>query len=322
MERIVFLDRATMGADIELEQPKFEHEWVAHEATFPDQTAERLAGCSIAITNKVPIGEDELAVAPDLKMIMVAATGYDVIDIEACRRRGVIVSNVRGYGVHSVPEHVFSLVFALSRGLLAYREDVLAGEWERSGQFCFFAEPIRDVAGGTLGIVGAGQLGQAVGRLGAALGMTCLYTDREGGPDVGQPYTPFDELLARSDVVTLHCPLREGTRDLIARPAFERMERKPLLINCGRGGIVNEADLVTALDEGLISGAGIDCVLGEPPPADSPIHRIKGRRNVIVTPHVAWASQSARTTLWHQLIDCLESFVAGRPKNEVTGAVA
>lgn len=314
MERIVFLDRSTMGPDVELKRPAFAHEWIDHEHTPRDQVVERLQGATIAVTNKVPLGEQELAQLPELRMIAVAATGVDVIDLAACQRRGLIVSNVRGYAAQSVPEHTFALIFALRRNILAYRQDVLAGEWERNGEFCFFSEPIRDIGGATLGIIGAGTLGQAVGRLGEALGMRCLYAGRKGG-EAGEGRTPFEQVLEESDVLTLHLPLTPQSRGLIAGPEFGRMARRPILINTARGGVVDESDLVEALDSGQVSGAGIDCVAGEPPPSDSPIHRIKDYRNVIVTPHVAWASLSAREALWAQLIDCLEQFVAGTPRN-------
>lgn len=320
MERITFLDRATMGPDIQLPRPRFDHEWIEYEHTAEPEVARRLKGATIAITNKVSLRETTLEQLPDLKMIAVAATGYDVVDIAVCARRGIAVSNVRGYATRSVPEHVFALIFALQRSLLAYRNDVISGQWERSGQFCFYADPIRDVAGATLGIIGSGSLGRAVAGIGEALGMTCLFAGRKGHQDVGHPYVPFEEVLRRSDILTLHCPLTEDTRNLIARPEFEHMRRCPVLINCSRGGLVNERDLNQALERGLIAGAGIDCVDGEPPSPHSPIHEIKRRRNVIVTPHIAWASQSARLALWNQVIDCMEAHVDGAPINDVTAA--
>lgn len=314
MEHIVFLDRSTMGPDVELKRPAFAHKWIDYEHTHRDQIVERLQGATIAVTNKVPLGEQELAQLPELRMIAVAATGVDIIDLDACRRRGIVVSNVRGYAAQSVPEHTFALIFALRRNILAYREDVLAGEWERNGEFCFFTESIRDIGGATLGIIGAGTLGEAVGRTGEALGMRCLYAGRKGG-ETGEGRTPFEQVLEESDVLTLHLPLTPESRGLIAGPEFGRMARRPILINTARGGVVDESALVEALDSEQVSGAGIDCVAGEPPSSDSPIHRIKHYRNVIVTPHVAWASLSAREALWAQLIDCLEQFVAGTPRN-------
>jgi glycerate dehydrogenase len=318
VERIVFLDRATIGPSVDLRRPQFEHEWVEHEATSGDEVVGRLTDATIAITNKVPIREAALAGLPELKMIAVAATGYDVVDVAACRQRGVVVANVRGYAVHSVPEHTFALILALRRSLIGYRQDVMAGEWQKAGQFCFFNHPIRDLHGATLGIIGEGAIGQAVARLGEAFGMRSLYAAHKGVEGLGPLYTPFDEVLETSDVITLHAPLMPSTRNVLALPEFRKMKRRPLLINASRGGLVHETDLVQALDEGLISGIGFDCLTSEPPAPDHPFWPILDRPNVIVTPHVAWASAEAMQTLWEQVIDNLENFHRGEPSNVVS----
>ena len=316
--RIVVLDRDTFGPGIELTRPRFAHEWIEHGKTAHADVVERLAGAQIAITNKVPIGRRELEELPDLKMIAVAATGYDVIDTQACRERGVVACNVRGYAVNSVPEHTFALILALRRGLPAYRQAVIDGEWQKAGQFCFHAYPIHDLAGATLGIIGEGAIGQAVARLGQAFGMRTLFAAHKGVSGLGPLYTPFDEVLETSDIITLHSPLLPTTRDMIGMPEFAKMKRRPLLINTARGGLVVERDLVRALDEGLISGAGFDCLTAEPPPPGHPMLAILGRPNVIVTPHVAWASQEAMQACWTQVIRLIESFHAGQPVNVVT----
>jgi glycerate dehydrogenase len=317
VERIVFLDRATMGDDLELAQPGFAHEFVAHAQTTPDEVVERLQGATYAITNKVPITRDMLAELPDLRLVSVAATGYDQVDVTACADRGIAVTNVRGYARTSVPEHTLALMLALARGLVAYREQVIDGTWERAGQFCFFDAPIRELAGATLGIIGSGDLGQAVAERARALGMECLFAARKGATETAAGYTPFAQVIERADVLTLHCPLTPETRGLIGSEEFARMTRCPIVINCARGGVVDEAALADALEAGRISGAGIDCVAGEPPPADSPIHRIKHRPDVIVTPHVAWGSREARHALWAQLIGDIESFQAGKPVRDL-----
>jgi glycerate dehydrogenase len=316
-QRIVFLDRATIGLTVTITRPGFEHEWIEHEATAEAEVAERLAGATVAITNKVPIRAATLAALPDLRMIAVAATGYDVVDVAACEERGIAVANVRGYAVHTVPEHTFALILALRRSLIGYRQDVIAGEWQRAGQFCFFNHPIRDLHGSTLGVIGEGTIGQSVARLGQAFGMRTLFAAHKGVSGLGPLYTPFDEVIETSDVITLHCPLMPATRNVIAMPEFRRMRRRPLLINASRGGLVNEADLVRALDEDLIAGAGFDCLTAEPPGDDHPFWPILERSNVIVTPHVAWASDEAMQTVWDQVIANIESFERGAPSNLV-----
>lgn len=316
-ERIVFLDRDTIGPSIALTRPQFEHAWVEYGATAPDQVVERLSGASIAITNKVPIRSHHLRALDGLKMIAVAATGYDVVDHAACAQQGIVVSNVRGYAANTVPEHTFALMLALRRGIVGYRQAVAQGEWQKAGQFCFFKHPIRELSGSTLGIMGEGIIGQSVARLGQAFGMTTLFAAHKGVSGLGPLYTPFAEVLERSDVITLHCPLSAATRDMIAMPEFRQMKRQPLLINTARGGLVNEADAVRALEEGLISGLGIDCLSAEPPGPDHPLNAILNRPDVIVTPHVAWASDEGMACLWGQVIDNIEGFRAGAPRNVV-----
>jgi glycerate dehydrogenase len=317
MTRIVFLDRSSIGPSVTLTKPSFAHDWVEYDRTRPDQVVERLKGADIAVCNKVPIRRDSIEQLPDLKMICIPATGYDAFDIDACKARGIVVSNVRGYAVNTVPEHAFALIFALRRGIVGYRQDVIDGRWQKEAQFCFFTHPINDLADSTLGIFGEGVLGQGVAAIGRALGMRILFAAHKGVSGLGPLYTPFDEVLETADVITLHCPLSPATRDMIAAPEFAKMKKKPLLINCARGGLVNEADLVDALDNGQIAGAGFDCLTSEPPLPDNPLLKVLDRPNVIVTPHVAWASNEAMQTLWNQVIAHIENFNAGTPSNRV-----
>lgn len=318
MTRIVFLDRSTIGPSVNLRKPSFEHEWVEHDRTAPEQVVERLKEADVAICNKVPIRRPQIEQLDRLKMIAIPATGHDAFDLEACKERGITVSNVRGYAVNTVPEHTFALIFALRRGIVGFRQDVIDGKWQEAQQFCFFTHPINDLAGSTLGIIGEGSLGQGVANIGRALGMRVLFAAHKGVEGLGPLYTPFDEVLEASDIITLHCPLMPATRNVIAMPEFKKMKRKPLLINCSRGGLVSETDLVAALDQGLIAGAGFDCLTTEPPAADNPLLTILERPNVIVTPHVAWASNEAMQTLWDQTIDHVDNFKNGSPTNTLT----
>lgn len=316
--RIVFLDRSTIAPQVRLRAPYFGHEMIEHADTAPDEVVARLAGARIAILNKVPLTAAMLAQLPELRLVAVAATGTDCVDKAACQRHGVVVSNIRGYAVNTVPEHTFALMLALRRNLVAYRQDVIAGRWQASGRFCFFDHPIRDLAGARLGIVGEGVLGQRVAAVARAFGMVPLIAAHKGRNDMGPPFTPWQEVIETSDVITLHSPLTPQTRGMIARPELQAMRRRPLLINTARGGLVDEAALVEALDEGWISGAGFDVTEGEPPAADSPLMRVAARPNFILTPHVAWASDEAQQALADQLVDNIERFVAGQPSNVVS----
>jgi glycerate dehydrogenase len=320
MRKIVFLDRGTIAPQITLRRPSFDHELLEHGSTQPEQIVERLAGAAVAITNKVELRVDALEQLPDLRLIAVAATGTDCVDKVYCQSHGIAVSNIRGYAVHTVPEHAFALIFALRRNVIAYRDDVIAGRWQESGQFCFFDHSIHDLAGARLGIIGEGVLGQRVAEIGRALEMVPMFAAHKGVSGLGPLYTPWQEVLETADVITLHSPLTPQSRNMIAMPEFRAMKRRPLLINTARGGLVDEDALVLALDEGLISGVGFDVTIGEPPPLDSPLMRIAKRPNVILTPHVAWASDEAQQALADQLMDNVENFVAGRPSNLVEGA--
>lgn len=317
---VVFLDRDTISAQTTLRTLSFPHELTVYNRTAPDQVAQRIANADIVITNKVPVRGEALAGAKRVKMVAVAATGTDNVDLNACAQRGITVSNIRGYAVHTVPEHVFALIFALRRSIVAYHQSVKEGRWQQAQQFCYFDFPIKDLAGSTLGIIGEGALGQSVATIGRALGMRVLFAARKGGAKQGSLYTPFNELLAQSDVITLHCPLNDSTRNLIDAPEFALMQRKPLLINTARGGLVNEEALAQALRSGQLGGAGFDVTIPEPPPADSPLMKLLDLPNFILTPHVAWASQEAVQSLADQLIDNIEAFHGGNPRNIVKAA--
>ena len=315
--KVVFLDRDTLSPGTRLRTLAFEHELVCHSRTSAEQVAARVADADIVLVNKVRIDANTLAAAPRLKCIAVAATGTDSIDLAACRQRGIVVSNIRNYAVHTVPEHTFALIFALRRSLCAYRDAVRAGRWQASGQFCFFDHPIRDLAGSTLGVIGDGVLGQAVAAIGRALGMRVLMSAFKGRADMGTLYTPFERVLAESDVITLHCPLLPQTRHMIGAPEFALMRRAPLLVNTARGGLVDEAAVGPALASGQISGAAFDVVSLEPPSPGHPFMALLDRPDFILTPHVAWASDEAVQSLADQLVDNVEAFVRGVPQHVV-----
>ncbi|HEY4975681.1 MAG TPA: D-2-hydroxyacid dehydrogenase [Steroidobacteraceae bacterium] len=312
---VVFLDRASLQAKVR--RPSFAHAWQEYPASNAGELPQKLADATVAITNKVPLRADTLKQLPKLKMIAVAATGYDVIDIDYCRANGIAVSNIRNYAVHTVPEHAFALMLALRRNLFAYREDVANGRWGQVDQFCFFDHPIRDMFGATLGIIGEGALGQATAKIARAFGMTVLFADHAPPkmPDV--TFTPFDEVLAQSDIISLHAPLTPDTRNLIGSKELHKMKRTAILINTSRGGLVDEQALAEALKQGVIGGAGFDVLTKEPPKEGNPLLDLH-LPNFILTPHVAWASDGAMQFLADQLIDNVEAFVAGKPQHLVT----
>src|SRR5579862_3113530 len=308
--RIVFLDRATLG--VKLRAPAFPHEYVEYQETAPGEIVERLADADIAVINKVQLRVPTLERLPKLKLIAVAATGTDCIDKPHCKTHGVAISNIRNYAVNTVPEHTLALIFALRRSLIPYTLDVRAGKWAAIDQFCYFDHPIRDIAGSTLGLIGFGALGKSVAKRAEALGMKVIATDAFPFPGV----VDLDTILTESDIVSLHCPLTEQTRNIIGAAQLAKMKRHAILINTARGGLVDEHALVAALKDGTIAGAGFDVLTVEPPKSGNPLLEAN-LPNLIVTPHVAWASIEAQTVLSNQLVDNIEAWVAGKPQNLV-----
>ncbi len=313
--RVVFLDRASLP--VRFHRPRCATEYVEHIETAPGEVAQRLAGATVAITNKVPVRAEALARLPDLKLVAVAATGYDCVDVAYCRAHGIAVSNIRDYAVHSVPEHVFALVLALRRNLVGYRRLVASGAWQAARQFCVFDGEIRDLHGSVLGIVGRGSIGQAVAAIGAAFGMEVLFSTGPTQPEPDARHRPLRELLARADVLTLHCPLTAQTRGLIGEPELRLMKPSALLINTARGGLVDEPALARALREGWLGGAGFD-VHGAQPPREGNVLLGIDQPNFLLTPHVAWASTEAMEGLADQLTGNIDAWAEGRPRNLVT----
>ncbi len=317
--KAVFLDRASLKAKVR--KPAGCEAYVERETTSAAELVQALAGATVAITNKVPLRGETLAQLPQLKMIAVAATGYDVVDVAYCNAHGIAVANIRNYAVHTVPEHAFAMILALRRNLLAYRADVEAGVWQKSEQFCFFTHDIGDLHGSTLGIVGEGAIGQGTAAIARGFGMKVLFADHEPPKMPGVDFTPFAQVLAESDVISLHCPLTPSTRNLIGLEQMRKMKRSALLINTSRGGLVDEAALIAALDQGLIAGAGFDVLTTEPPKNGHPLLDVR-RSNFILTPHVAWASDGAMQFLADQLIDNIDAWASGKAQHLVTDAPA
>ena len=317
MKKAVFLDLATVGPD-DLTVASLEGlplSWAFYDSTSPSEVPERISQAEIVITNKCKLNADDITQAPELKYICAAATGFNHIDIEAADASGIAVSNVRNYGTPSVVQHVYALMLALSTKLMQYSAAVQRGDWHRSENFCLLDYPIEEVAGKALGIIGYGTLGQAVAKAAPALGLEVLVCQHLHG-DAEPGRQPLDELLATCDILSLHIPLNKQTENLIGERELALMKKSALLINTGRGGIVDESALANALRQHKIAGAGVDVLAIEPPLDDSPL--LTGDiPNLIVTPHTAWASRQSRQRLVDQIADNISAFLKGEIANRV-----
>ena len=289
---------------------------ISTTAPPPRRPLERLAGAHVAVTNKVRIGPAELDAAPDLKLIMIAATGTDVVDLAAARERGVMVCNVRDYCSDAVAQHVLALMLNLVTRQVDYTARARSGEWGRSGLFSLHDRPIRELHRLSLGIIGYGVLGKAVAAMARAVGMNVLVGERRGR-EPRPSRLAFTPLVRSADIISLHCPLTDDTRHMFDRDVFAAMKNDAILINTARGGIVHEQQLADALREGLIGGAGVDVFSTEPPPPDHPL-LAPDIPNLIITPHNAWASTLARQECIDQLTAVLRAFERGTPFNRVS----
>ncbi len=313
----VFLDSGSLGhgdidlSGIEATLPR----WIFHETTAASEVAERIRAADVVITNKVVLGAEQLAAAENLRLVCVAATGVNNIDLAAASRLSITVCNVPAYATPSVVQHVFALMFSLATRLPEYRAAVRAGRWQQSPQFALLDYPISELDGCTLGIVGYGALGRAVAAAAGCFGMDVRIAARSGMPPASGRVA-FDELLGQVDVLSLHCPLTDTNRGLIGTRELALMKSSALLINTARGGLIDEAALADALRRGVIGGAGIDVLETEPPCQGSPL-LATDIPNLIVTPHIAWASRESRQRLADGLRENIAAFMGGRPRNVV-----
>ncbi|MBS6284768.1 2-hydroxyacid dehydrogenase [Haemophilus parainfluenzae] len=307
---IVFLDSTAIPKHIPIPRPSFPHNWVEYEYTSAKQTIERAKDADIIITSKVILSREVLQQLPKLKLIALTATGTNNVDLDAAKELGVTVKNVTGYSATTVPEHVLGMIFALKHSLAGWLRDQMEAKWAESKQFCYFDYPITDVRGSTLGVFGKGCLGTEVGRLANAVGMKVLYAEHKDATVCREGYTPFEEVLRQADIVTLHCPLTETTKNLMNADTLSQMKKGAFLINTGRGPLIDELALVDALKTGHLGGAALDVMVKEPPEKDnSLILAAKTMPNLIITPHIAWASDSAVTTLVGKVMQNIEEFI-------------
>lgn len=315
--RAVFLDLAPLDqGDLDLTplQSVFD-ELICHTQTAESQVIERLQGAQVAIINKLRLDDEVFSACPDLKLVLVAATGLNNIDLAAARQRGISVCNCQGYGTATVAQHALMLLLALATRLPDYQAAVARGRWQESGQFCLLDFPIVELDGKTLGILGHGELGSAVAKLAEAFGMRVLTGNLPGRPPRPERLD-LDDLLPQVDALTLHCPLTEQTRNLIGARELQLMKPSAYIINTARGGLIDEQALADTLRQGHLGGAATDVLTSEPPSNDNPLLAPDIPR-LIVTPHSAWGSREARQRIVGQMCENAETFFAGTPKRLV-----
>jgi glycerate dehydrogenase len=309
--KIVFLDEDTvvLNGDVDLSRVKALGQYEACMLSPSDDPAPSCYNADVVIVNKVRMSRNAIEQLPSLRLICEAATGYDNIDLQAARERGVHVSNVAGYATKSVVQHVFAMVLCFSNRILSYHHDVQRGEWQKSKMFGLLTYPTFELAGKTFGVIGFGAIGREAAGIAEAFSMQVMAHDIVDLSDTGYKNHPLDEILAASDVVSVHCPLTEHTRNLIDAGSLDKMKKTAILINTARGGIVNERDLYDALNSGRIAGAGVDTLSMEPPVDGNPL--LGEVKNLIITPHSAWSAWDARQRLMDMVAERIECFKNG-----------
>lgn len=312
MLTIVFLDRTGIPATHEIPRPNFAHQWIEYDRTSADQTYERAKEADIIITSKVLLTRELLAKLPKLKLIAITATGTNNVDMAAAQELGIVVKNVTGYSSVTVPEHVMGMIYALKHSLMSYhRDQIMTDRWATCGQFCYVDYPVTDIRGSTLAVFGKGNTGSEVARLAQAVGMRVIFAEHKNAQIIREGYVSFEEAFKQADIVSLHCPLTEQTQHLINAETLALMKPTAYLINTGRGPLVDEKALLEALENRQIAGAALDVLAKEPPELDDPLMLAAKRLpNLLITPHVAWASDSAVTTLVNKVTENMETFVA------------
>jgi glycerate dehydrogenase len=316
--RIVVLDGHTLNpGDLDWDALEALGSCEVYDRTPPDQVVSRAQGAQIALTNKTLLSRESIERLPQLNYVGVLATGYNVVDVEAAKERGICVTNVPAYGTPSVAQMVFAHVLNLTQHVAEHAQSVRAGDWSRSEDFCYWNFPLVELAGLTMGIVGFGRIGRQTATLAHAFEMKVLYHDISPAPVPSSEARPvdLDTLFCDSDVVSLHCPLTQANRGFVNKPRLEMMKPSAFLINTSRGPLVDELALAEALNAGRIAGAGLDVLCEEPPRADNPL---LSARNCYITPHIAWATRSARQRLMEVAISNVRAFLEGKPQNMVS----
>ncbi len=293
-------------------------EVVVYDRTPEELVVERLRGAQVAFTNKTPIDRAAIAQLPELRFISVLATGYNIVDVDAARERGIPVTNIPTYGTYSVAQMTFAHILNLTQHVAEHAQGVAKGRWHQSVDWCYWDFPLVELAGLTLGVVGFGRIGRSSAAVGRALGMKIIAYDayvKDSG-DPAMQMVSMERLFRESDVITLHCPLTPETENLVNAERLALMKPTAFIVNTSRGPVVNNRDLADALNRGVIAGAGLDVLDVEPPSLDNPLLTAK---NCYITPHISWATRSARARLMQSAVDNLAAFVAGKPINVVNG---
>ncbi len=288
-----------------------------YDATPDDKVVKRLKGCQAVLTNKVTFTKEVMKACPELKYVGITATGYNIIDLEFAKQRGIVVTNVPAYSTYAVAQHAMALLLEICNGVGVHDASVKAKKWCQKPEFCYWEQPILDLYGKTMGIIGTGAIGVATGKLASALGMNVICNSRSKNEDAiaaGFEYVTQDELFERADVVSLHCALTDDTANLICKDNLDKMKNTAIILNTSRGGVINEIDLADALNKGKIFAAGVDVVSVEPMKEDNPLLTAK---NSIITPHIAWASRESRQRLLGVAIENLAQYIKGTPQNVV-----
>ncbi|SBS31723.1 Putative 2-hydroxyacid dehydrogenase [Marinomonas aquimarina] len=307
--KAVFLDRGSFPEDIKIPMPESVKETQFFHNCNHENVLERIQDADIVMSNKVILSRQTLAQCPNLKLVQVMATGTNNVDLQACQDLGIAVQNVAGYSTVSVPEHTFAMMLELRRNLTRYREAIKQGRWAECEFFGFLDFPLNDLANSTLCLLGKGSLGNRVAEIARAFGMKVIFAEHRGAETVRDGYMDFNEAIKAADVVSLHCPLTDSTRNVIDKDVFALMKPTAIVINTGRGGLVNEEDLVEAIKTERIAGAGFDVATVEPMPMNHVLQSIAHLPNFILTPHVAWASEYSMARLLQIACDNMASFI-------------
>ncbi len=316
--KIVALERINVGYDVDVSKFRELGEFVEYDLSVPEQVKERGQGAEVLIVNKLPMNADTLTGLKDLKLICLTATGTDNVDCDYCKSHDIAVCNVKGYSTDSVVQHTFATLFYVLEKLNYYDQYVKSGSYTKCNIFTYFDQHFMEIRDKVWGIIGLGEIGHGVAKVAEAFGCKVIYYSTSGqSREESYQRVDFDTLLASSDIISVHAPLNDRTRNLMTLEAFRKMKKTAYFINMGRGPIVNEADLTTALEQDLIAGAALDVLSAEPMREDNPLRRVQDSSKLIITPHIAWATNEARKRVMDEVFENVVAFIKGDRRNRI-----